>query len=788
MQHKWLSHCWLVLTAILPVNSSLAANVADFGDFSLRDAGGNLLLPGRLYMPPEAATSLIAPRPFVVYLHGSGENGSDNVAQVNQIIDNLLAEAKRRGAFLYAPQTASNWNGRAITDRVLAMIDRALLEKNADARRVYVTGFSNGGGGTWNMLSRYDQRFAAAIPVSGVIPAPDFVPANLIGSPIWAFHARDDGVVPVTTSRNIISGILSAAEEPLPVYLPLGDPSNFPFSNPNLDLNYSELGVAGHNIWYGVSRIPKVYEWLFAHALTVPEPSTPIVLAPTILCLVALRFHRSAPTRDQPYSRRRLGGLVDGAEQLARVDILLSCSKNSQIRWRALGVRAERIAMKRASMIGLMAAAMLMAALGVPVGALGQGEIFDHETGIRGTRMWVPPTVPSIKGIVIFGNGAGGDFRSAVDALWLRQFAQLHDFALIATSMWGNLGGGEINIWDAHLQALAAASDHPELVHAPWAPLGFSNGGQMSYEFNALRPDKTIAFMTNKGCCYNNRTPPVASLKTPGILIAGELDTAVRKDSIRGLFETNRPRGALWSWVEQEGVGHTFDALTDSLILPFMAEAIRLRYPAGQVPTATSGVTLLPVNESDGWLADQTTWKSGLTQITAFGEYPGNQQTAGWLLNENVANLYRAFSSYNRDVSLEFDEPLQAPFELGVSVGFHTPSTVRLDLDLSAVPDWTKIELFNYAESVLTLIPTETLVSIVTLDAPIPHPGVYGFSALVTHAGGLTFSTTNALAYTAVPEPCAAVVAVTGIFVVLLLRLRPTKQSIGAGIEHASVS
>ena len=98
-----------------------------------------------------------------------------------------------------------------------------------------------------------------------------------------------------------------------------------------------------------------------------------------------------------------------------------------------------------------------------------------------------------------------------VNAPWLRQFAELHDFALIGTSFWGNLSGMEINIWDSHLQALASASEHPELVHAPWAPMGFSNGGQMSYGFNALRPEKTIAFIANKGCCYNTTSPSLVS-------------------------------------------------------------------------------------------------------------------------------------------------------------------------------------------------------------------------------------------------------------------------------------
>ena len=79
-----------------------AADVAEFIDFSLRDANNTVVMPGRLYVPPEATTDPHTPRPLIVFLHGSGEAGKDNANQVNGNIDNLLAEAKRRGAFLCA--------------------------------------------------------------------------------------------------------------------------------------------------------------------------------------------------------------------------------------------------------------------------------------------------------------------------------------------------------------------------------------------------------------------------------------------------------------------------------------------------------------------------------------------------------------------------------------------------------------------------------------------------------------------------------------------------------------
>ena len=153
----------------------------------------------------------------------------------------------------------------------------------------------------------------------------------------------------------------------------------------------------------------------------------------------------------------------------------------------------------------------------------------------------------------------------------------------------------------------------------------------MSYGFNALRPEKVIAFITNKGCCYNDRLPSEAALHTPGLLIAGELDTQVRRDSIRGLFNDNRPRGALWSWVEEENTGHA--RTDDEIVLPFMAEAIRLRYPSGELPSATVWRFLLALNEEDGWLADQSTWTSGLVDVASYDRLR-RRQVNSWLVAE----------------------------------------------------------------------------------------------------------------------------------------------------------
>ncbi len=182
---------WLLslVAAIVAPSHLPAANIADFADYSLRNSSGQILLPGRLFIPPEATSDPISPRPLMLYLHGGGARGIDNVAQIVQTPDYMLDEAKQRGAFLYVPQTADTWASTSMVDYAMTMINRAVAEKNADNNRLYATGYSNGGGGTWSLLSRNHRRFAAAIAMSGIIPAAGFNPANLPGTAILALHA-----------------------------------------------------------------------------------------------------------------------------------------------------------------------------------------------------------------------------------------------------------------------------------------------------------------------------------------------------------------------------------------------------------------------------------------------------------------------------------------------------------------------------------------------------------------------------------------------------------------------
>jgi predicted peptidase len=266
--------CGLSLSLFSAMCSS-AANINDFINFS--DAS----LPGRLYVPPQATTG---PRPLIVFLHGAGESGSNNTAQVNGNIDNLLAAAKARGAYLYAPQTSVGWTSSTVIDRVMSMVERASAEQNVDELRLYATGLSMGGGGTWNIINRHGDQFAAAAPICAVLPATGYSAANLAEVPTWAFHAKNDSTVSYTTTRSVIANMLATTGEAAPAYpgRPAGD---FAFQSTTLDLRHTEYISGGHGIWGKVYGTPALYDWMFAHAL-VPEPNAVTLMFMTGLGVV----------------------------------------------------------------------------------------------------------------------------------------------------------------------------------------------------------------------------------------------------------------------------------------------------------------------------------------------------------------------------------------------------------------------------------------------------------------------------------------------------------------------
>ena len=153
--------------------------------------------------------------PLVLFLHGSGERGADLRLVGKSGPPGLVAHGRTFPFVLVSPQcpVGQQW----VPETLLRLIDQVAAEYRVDPDRVYVTGFSMGGSGTWKLAGAAPDRFAAIAPLAGgeyVIQAD-----RLAGLPIWAFHGAVDPVVPMQASRDMIDAVRAAGGDPkLTVY------------------------------------------------------------------------------------------------------------------------------------------------------------------------------------------------------------------------------------------------------------------------------------------------------------------------------------------------------------------------------------------------------------------------------------------------------------------------------------------------------------------------------------------------------------------------------------------
>lgn len=184
-----------------------------------------LSLPYRLYVPRDYLQS--RRYPLLVVLHGAGERGTDNVAQLGNGVLAFCAPAlqKRRPAFVIYPQCPSGarWVEAAWSEpsydltkvpqsrpsqALMELVDSLAAEFTLDPQRLLVSGLSMGGQGTWDLLARHPERFAGAMPVCGL--GDPSQAARMKTVPIWAFHGARDQVVPVAGSRDMVKALKRA--------------------------------------------------------------------------------------------------------------------------------------------------------------------------------------------------------------------------------------------------------------------------------------------------------------------------------------------------------------------------------------------------------------------------------------------------------------------------------------------------------------------------------------------------------------------------------------------------
>jgi len=190
--------------------------------------------------------------PLLLFLHGAGERGDDLTrVQVHGPVKLVDEMPELRECVLVAPQCpdGSWWRSEAL----LALLDEVQAGEGVDPARVYVTGLSMGGYGTWSLLAAAPERFAAAIPICGGgeigrrwpehgtgFRIEDLLEARDV--PIRAFHGEDDTVVPPEESRVLVDALKAVGADVVLTVYP---------------------GV-GHDSWTRTYDNPGLYAWLFA--------------------------------------------------------------------------------------------------------------------------------------------------------------------------------------------------------------------------------------------------------------------------------------------------------------------------------------------------------------------------------------------------------------------------------------------------------------------------------------------------------------------------------------------
>jgi len=257
------SGLFTLLIFIIP--NVINAQITDFEAETFQDSAGNEL-NYRILKPADYDTSKTYP--LVLFLHGASERGSDNVSQLKWGVSHF-ADPKFREkypAFVVAPQVpeGETWGGLPKRDPgsatysmplrddptqpmklTISLLDSLEQRYAIDVSRIYVTGLSMGGFGTFDLIQRMPNKFAAAVPICG---GGDTSKAFLLKDvPLWIFHGSKDEVVSPEFSRSMVSGIRIAGGSP----------------------GYTEYPDQGHiGAWVQAYSNSHLYKWMFNQKLS----------------------------------------------------------------------------------------------------------------------------------------------------------------------------------------------------------------------------------------------------------------------------------------------------------------------------------------------------------------------------------------------------------------------------------------------------------------------------------------------------------------------------------------
>jgi predicted peptidase len=196
-----------------------------------------------LYIP-ETYPDSRASWPLMLFLHGAGERGDDLSLVEKHGPPKLVAkEGKSFPFIIVSPQCPADgwWSSETQIDTLNALLDDIVSRYRIDEDRIYVTGLSMGGFGTWRLAAAYPHRFAAIAPVCGGGNPKDA--ASIAHLPIWVFHGAKDPTVKIAESERMVAALKEVGA----------------------DVAFTVYPDAGHDSWTETYNNPELYEWLLKH-------------------------------------------------------------------------------------------------------------------------------------------------------------------------------------------------------------------------------------------------------------------------------------------------------------------------------------------------------------------------------------------------------------------------------------------------------------------------------------------------------------------------------------------
>lgn len=202
----------------------------------------NVSLKYLLYLPENYDAQ--AEWPLILFLHGRGERGDDlNMVKLHGL-PRLIEAGQQFPFIIVSPQCPlpTTWWLHQV-EALNALLDDVVARYKVDQKRIYLTGLSMGGGGTWFLAGRYPERFAAIAPICG--SGMRWLAEQIAPLPVWVFHGDADTVVPIARSEEMVETLRQVGGNPrFTVY-------------PGVD----------HNSWDLTYANPELYTWFLEHQL-----------------------------------------------------------------------------------------------------------------------------------------------------------------------------------------------------------------------------------------------------------------------------------------------------------------------------------------------------------------------------------------------------------------------------------------------------------------------------------------------------------------------------------------